>query len=47
MLRNPVKAMVKPGAGDLPLSRRAEQLSVSQFVELTNWVEEKQGLTGP
>ena len=41
MLRNPVKAMVKPGAGDLPLlSRRAEQLSVSQFVELTNWVEE-------
>ena len=41
MLRNPVKAMVNSGAGDMPLlSRRAEQLSVSQFVELTNWVEE-------
>jgi len=33
--------MVNSGAGDMPLlSRRAEQLSVSQFVELTNWVEE-------
>lgn len=41
MLRNPVKAMVNSGAGDMPLlSLRAEQLSVSQFVELTNWVEE-------
>ena len=40
MLRNPVKALVRPGAGEMPLlSMRAEQLSVSQFVELTNWVE--------
>ena len=40
MLRNPVKAMVRPGAGEMPLlSMRAEQLSVKQFVELTNWVE--------
>ena len=40
MLRNPVKAMVRPGAGEMPLlSMRAEQLSVTQFVELTNWVE--------
>ena len=41
MLRNPIKAMVRPGAGEMPLlSMRAEQLSVSQFVELTNWVDE-------
>lgn len=40
MLRNPVKALVRPDAGDMPLlSMRAEQLSVSQFVELTNWVD--------
>jgi len=40
MLRNPIRAMVSPDAGDMPLlSMRAEQLSVSQFVELTNWVE--------
>jgi 16S rRNA (adenine1518-N6/adenine1519-N6)-dimethyltransferase len=40
MLRNPVKAIVRPGAGDMPLlSMRAEHLSVSQFVELTNWVD--------
>ena len=40
MLRNPVKAMVRPGAGEMPLlSMRAEQLSVTQFVELTNWVD--------
>jgi len=40
MLRNPIKAMVHPGAGEMPLlSLRAEQLSVSQFVELTNWVD--------
>jgi 16S rRNA (adenine1518-N6/adenine1519-N6)-dimethyltransferase len=40
MIRNPIKAMVKPSAesNDL-LSMRPEQLSVSQFVELTNWVE--------
>ncbi len=40
MLRNPIKAMVNTGAADMPLlSMRAEQLSVSQFVELTNWVD--------
>ena len=40
MLRNPVKAIVKPGSGEMPLlSMRAEQLSVDQFVELTNWVD--------
>ena len=40
MLRNPVKAMVRPGAGEMPLlSMRADQLSVTQFVELTNWVD--------
>ena len=44
MIRNPLKAMVDPGAGDMPLlSMRAEQLSVSQFVELTNWVEKNRG----
>ncbi len=40
MLRNPVKAIVQTGTGEMPLlSLRAEQLSVSQFVELTNWVD--------
>lgn len=40
MIRNPLKAMVHPVAGEMPLlSLRAEQLSVSQFVELTNWVD--------
>ncbi|HNT93868.1 MAG TPA: 16S rRNA (adenine(1518)-N(6)/adenine(1519)-N(6))-dimethyltransferase RsmA [Bacteroidales bacterium] len=44
MIRNPLKAMVHPGSGDMPLfSMRAEQLSVSQFVELTNWVEKNRG----
>ena len=39
MIRNPVKMMVSPDAGTMPLlSLRAEQLSVDQFVELTNWV---------
>jgi 16S rRNA (adenine1518-N6/adenine1519-N6)-dimethyltransferase len=39
MIRNPVKMMVSPDAGTMPLlSMRAEQLSVEQFVELTNWV---------
>lgn len=39
MLRNPLKDLVKPDSGDMPLlSMRAEQLSVEQFVELTNWV---------
>ena len=39
MIRNPVKMMVKPVAGEMPyLSMRAEQLSVEQFEELTNWV---------
>jgi len=39
MIRNPVKMMISPDAGTMPLlSLRAEQLSVEQFVELTNWV---------
>jgi 16S rRNA (adenine1518-N6/adenine1519-N6)-dimethyltransferase len=39
MIRNPIKDMVRPDAGDMPLlTLRAEQLSVSQFAELTNWV---------
>jgi hypothetical protein len=39
MIRNPVKMMVLHDAGTMPLlSLRAEQLSVEQFVELTNWV---------
>jgi 16S rRNA (adenine1518-N6/adenine1519-N6)-dimethyltransferase len=39
MLRNPLKDLVKADSGDMPLlSLRAEQLSVEQFVELTNWV---------
>jgi 16S rRNA (adenine1518-N6/adenine1519-N6)-dimethyltransferase len=39
MLRNPLKDLVEPLSGDMPLlSMRAEQLSVEQFVELTNWV---------
>jgi 16S rRNA (adenine1518-N6/adenine1519-N6)-dimethyltransferase len=39
MIRNPVKMMVHPDAGTMPLlSLRAEQLSVEQFTELTNWV---------
>jgi 16S rRNA (adenine1518-N6/adenine1519-N6)-dimethyltransferase len=41
MIRNPIKELVSHGAGEMPLlSLRAEQLSVSQFVELTNWVDE-------
>jgi len=39
MIRNPIKMLVKPDAGDMPyLSMRPEQLSVKQFEELTNWV---------
>ena len=39
MIRNPIKMMVSPDAGDIPyLSMRAEQLSVEHFEELTNWV---------
>ena len=39
MIRNPVRELVRPDAGEMPLlSLRAEQLSVSQFTELTNWV---------
>jgi 16S rRNA (adenine1518-N6/adenine1519-N6)-dimethyltransferase len=39
MLRNPGRELVRPDAGEMPLlSQRAEQLSVSQFTELTNWV---------
>ena len=41
MLRNPLKMMVRADAAEMPyLSMRAEQLSVEQFVELTNWVAE-------
>jgi 16S rRNA (adenine1518-N6/adenine1519-N6)-dimethyltransferase len=41
MLRNPLKMMVKPDAGDMAyLSMRAEQLSVENFEELTCWVAE-------
>ncbi len=40
MIRNPIKVMVKPDAGDMPyLTMRPEQLSVQQFEELTNWVD--------
>ncbi|MCU0377835.1 MAG: 16S rRNA (adenine(1518)-N(6)/adenine(1519)-N(6))-dimethyltransferase RsmA [Bacteroidales bacterium] len=40
MIRNPVRMMIKPDAGTMPLlSMRAEQLSVDQFVELTRWVD--------
>jgi len=39
MIRNPVKMMIGADAGTMPLlSLRAEQLSVEQFVELTNWI---------
>lgn len=39
MIRNPIKALVGPDSGDMPLlTMRPEQLSVEQFVELTNWV---------
>jgi 16S rRNA (adenine1518-N6/adenine1519-N6)-dimethyltransferase len=39
MLRNPLKDLLKPDSGEMPLlTLRAEQLSVEQFVELTNWV---------
>lgn len=41
MLRNPLKMMVRADAAEMPyLAMRAEQLSVEQFVELTNWVAE-------
>jgi 16S rRNA (adenine1518-N6/adenine1519-N6)-dimethyltransferase len=40
MIRNPIKMMIKPDAGSMPLlSLRPEQLSVDQFVELTRWVD--------
>ncbi len=39
MLRNPLREILKPDSGEMPLlTLRAEQLSVEQFVELTNWV---------
>ncbi len=39
MIRNPIKALVKQQAGEhYLLTMRPEQLSVDQFVELTNWV---------
>lgn len=43
MIRNPIKAVLPQGIV-LPeyelLTKRPEQLSIEQFVELTNWVEE-------
>lgn len=40
MIRNPVRSMVRSGAGDHPfLTLRPEQLSVDQFIDLTAWVE--------
>jgi len=39
MIRNPIKALVKPDAAESDLlTRRPEQLSVEDFVNLTNWV---------
>lgn len=39
MLRNPLKMMVRNDAQEMPyLAMRAEQLSVGQFEELTQWV---------
>lgn len=39
MIRNPIKSMVRDDAEELPsLTMRPEQLSVDQFVDLTNWV---------
>jgi 16S rRNA (adenine1518-N6/adenine1519-N6)-dimethyltransferase len=41
MIRNPIKSMVKSAASEIDLlTMRPEQLSVAQFVELTNWVKE-------
>jgi 16S rRNA (adenine1518-N6/adenine1519-N6)-dimethyltransferase len=40
MIRNPIRELVRPDAEEIPLlTQRAEQLSVRQFVELTNWVD--------
>lgn len=40
MIRNPVRMMIRPDAGTMPLmSMRPEQLSVDQFVELTRWID--------
>ena len=39
MIRNPIRSMVTADAGDNPLlTMRPEQLTVEQFVDLTNWV---------
>jgi 16S rRNA (adenine1518-N6/adenine1519-N6)-dimethyltransferase len=39
MIRNPIRSLVAADAGDHPLlTMRPEQLTVEQFVELTNWV---------
>jgi 16S rRNA (adenine1518-N6/adenine1519-N6)-dimethyltransferase len=48
MIRNPVRSMVKAGAGDhYLLTMRPEQLTVEQFVDLTNWVSlNRAGNTG-
>jgi 16S rRNA (adenine1518-N6/adenine1519-N6)-dimethyltransferase len=39
MIRNPIKMLVRADTGSMPyLEMRAEQLSVNQFIELTEWV---------
>lgn len=41
MIRNPIKALIRADAPEMPLlTSRAEQLSVEQYVMLTNWVEQ-------
>lgn len=40
MIRNPIRSMVTSEAGEMSLlTMRPEQLSVDQFVELTNWID--------
>jgi 16S rRNA (adenine1518-N6/adenine1519-N6)-dimethyltransferase len=48
MIRNPIRSMVTADAGDhLLLTMRPEQLTVEQFVDLTNWVSmNRAGNTG-
>ncbi len=39
MIRNPIRSITRDNAKEIPLlTMRPEQLSVDQFVELTNWV---------
>jgi len=47
MLRNPLKVMVPDDDGTMPyLTMRAEQLSVEQFAELTEWIAAKRQSAG-